>query len=54
MTKQFVRFGASPRAAQALVLSAKVKALLDDRVHVSVDDVKEYYCRRCGTVCCEL
>ena len=40
MTKQFVRFGASPRAAQALVLGAKVQALLDDRVHASIDDVK--------------
>ncbi len=40
MTKQFVRFGASPRAAQALVLAAKVQALLDDRAHVSIDDVK--------------
>ena len=40
MTKQFVRFGTSPRAAQALVLGAKVKALLDNRVHVSIDDIK--------------
>ena len=41
LTKQFVRFGASPRAAQALVLGAKVKALLDGRAHASIDDVKQ-------------
>jgi MoxR-like ATPase len=37
---QFLRFGASPRAAQALVLAGKVKALLDGRGNVSVDDVR--------------
>lgn len=36
---QFLRFGASPRAAQALVLSGKVKALLDGRSNVSMDDI---------------
>ena len=41
LSKQFVRFGASPRAAQALVLGAKVKALLDDRAHVSIEDIKQ-------------
>ena len=40
LTKQFVRIGGSPRAAQALVLGGKVQALLDGRAHVSVDDVK--------------
>jgi len=39
MTRQYVRFGASPRAAQALVLGAKVRALLDGRAHVAVEDV---------------
>jgi MoxR-like ATPase len=38
---QFFRFGASPRAAQALILAGKVKALLDGRANVSVDDVRE-------------
>jgi MoxR-like ATPase len=37
---QFLRFGASPRAAQALVLAGKVRALLDGRANVSVEDVK--------------
>jgi len=39
--RQFIRFGASPRAAQALVLGGKVKALLDGRAHVAVDDIKQ-------------
>ena len=40
LSKQFLRFGASPRAGQALVLGGKVRALLDGRAHVSVDDIK--------------
>ncbi len=39
ITNRFVRFGASPRGAQALVLAGKVRALLDERYHVSFDDV---------------
>src|SRR6056297_3400539 len=34
----YLRFGASPRAAQTLVLAGKVKALLDSRANVSVED----------------
>jgi MoxR-like ATPase len=41
MATKFLRFGASPRAAQSLVLCAKVRALLDGRAHVSIDDVKD-------------
>ncbi len=37
--KQWLRYGASPRGAQALVLGAKVCALLDGRVNVSYEDV---------------
>jgi len=40
LTRQFLRMGASPRGAQAIVLGAKVRALLDGRAHVSVDDIK--------------
>jgi MoxR-like ATPase len=36
----YVRFGASPRGAQALILSGKVRALLDGRPNVSIDDVR--------------
>ncbi|HEY8667186.1 MAG TPA: AAA family ATPase [Tepidisphaeraceae bacterium] len=41
MVNQFLRVGASPRAAQAISLAAKVKALLDNRFHVSFKDIKE-------------
>jgi MoxR-like ATPase len=37
---RYVRFGASPRGAQALTLAAKVRALLDGRPSVSTDDVR--------------
>lgn len=37
---RFLRFGASPRAAQTLVLGGKVRALLDGRGHVSIDDMR--------------
>ncbi|MCS7032707.1 MAG: MoxR family ATPase [Phycisphaerae bacterium] len=40
IVNQFVRVGASPRAAQAIVLAAKVRALLDGRFHVAFEDVK--------------
>ena len=40
LVKQFLRYGGSPRAAQALVLGGKVNALLDGRAHVSIDDIK--------------
>lgn len=38
--KKYIRFGASPRAAQAVVNSAKVKALMEGRYNVSFDDIK--------------
>jgi MoxR-like ATPase len=37
---QYVRVGASPRAAQAMVLGAKCRALLDGRPAASIDDLK--------------
>ena len=37
--KRFVRYGASPRAAQALILAAKIYALLDGRYHVAKADI---------------
>jgi MoxR-like ATPase len=40
ITRRYVRYGASPRAAQALVLGAKVLALRSGRFAVSIDDVK--------------
>jgi len=38
--QRFVRYGASPRGAQALLLSAKVRAVLDGRFSASVEDVR--------------
>ena len=40
MTQRFVRYGSSPRGAQALILGAKIKAILDERYHVSRQDLK--------------
>ena len=40
LTRKFVRYGASPRGAQACLLGAKIRALLDGRFAVSCDDVK--------------
>ena len=39
ITNQFLRFGSSPRGAQALLLGAKVRALTEGRFNVSFDDV---------------
>jgi MoxR-like ATPase len=38
--RRYVRFGASPRGAQALVLAAKASALLDERPNVAVGDLR--------------
>ncbi len=40
MTKRYVRFGSSPRGTQALILGAKVHALLEGRAHVACDDIR--------------
>jgi len=37
---KWLRFGAGPRGAQALVLGAKVQALLHERFNVSYDDIR--------------
>jgi len=40
LVNRYVRYGASPRGAQALVLGGKIRALLHDRVHVSCEDIR--------------
>ncbi|MFL5777866.1 MAG: AAA family ATPase [Chloroflexota bacterium] len=40
LVREYVRYGASPRGAQALVSAGKIYALLDGRFNVSVDDVR--------------
>ena len=39
-TRRYVRYGSSPRGAQALILAAKIGAILDGRYHVSRDDLR--------------
>ncbi len=38
-TNKYVRFGSSPRGAQALVLAAKIRGMLDGRYHASFEDI---------------
>jgi MoxR-like ATPase len=40
--KQFLRWGASPRAAQALIKAARVRALSQGRPHVAFEDVRYF------------
>jgi MoxR-like ATPase len=40
LVKRYVRYGASPRAAQALVLAAKIRALTHGHAFVSVEDIR--------------
>ncbi len=37
--KRYVRYGASPRAGQALLIAAKIKALLNKRFYVATEDI---------------
>ncbi len=39
LARRFVRYGASPRGVQALILAAKIYALVDGRYHVSRADI---------------
>jgi MoxR-like ATPase len=43
ITNQYLRWGSSPRGAQTLALAAKVRALLEGRYNVSVEDVRRVY-----------
>ena len=40
LTRRFVRFGSSPRGTQALILGAKVNALVNDRLYVAAEDIR--------------
>jgi MoxR-like ATPase len=40
ITMKYVRYGSSPRGAQALVIGSKIRALLHNRVHVSCEDIR--------------
>jgi MoxR-like ATPase len=41
LTRRFVRFGASPRGAQSVLLAAKIRALFEGRFAASIDDVRK-------------
>jgi len=41
LSKKYVRYGSSPRGAQALLLGAKILALLDGRFAASCQDVRQ-------------
>jgi MoxR-like ATPase len=38
--REYVRYGASPRAAQGLVMAAKITAFLSGRFNTSFDDIR--------------
>src|ERR1700719_1798767 len=40
MVNRYVMFGSSPRGAQALILGAKVRALLDGRANIAREDIE--------------
>jgi MoxR-like ATPase len=40
MVRKFVRYGGSPRGAQAIILAGKIRALLEGRYAVSIDDIR--------------
>ena len=39
--RQYVRYGASPRGMQAMILAGKITALLDERYNVAFDDLRQ-------------
>ncbi len=41
MIKKYVRYGASPRAGQALIASSRVRALIEGRYNVAFADIEE-------------
>jgi MoxR-like ATPase len=40
--RQFIRWGASPRAAQSLIKAARVRALSQGRAHVAFEDIRYF------------
>lgn len=41
MVKTYVKYGASPRGLQAMILGGKIRALLDGRFNVSAEDIQD-------------
>ena len=42
IVSQYVRWGASPRAAQPLVRAGRVRALTDSRAHLAFEDIRYF------------
>ncbi len=40
LARKYIRYGSSPRGAQALVECGRVRALMDGRYHLSIDDMR--------------
>ncbi len=40
ITKKYIRFGSSPRGAQAVINAARIRAILDGRYNVAYEDIK--------------
>ena len=40
LANKYIRYGSSPRGAQTLILGGKVRALLDGRFNVSLEDIR--------------
>ena len=40
ITKKYIRFGASPRAAQALITASKIRAIMEGRFNVAFEDIE--------------
>jgi MoxR-like ATPase len=40
LTMKYARYGSSPRGAQAMVIGGKIRALLNNRLHVSGEDIR--------------
>ncbi|HHV59224.1 MAG TPA: MoxR family ATPase [Clostridiaceae bacterium] len=40
IAKKYIRFGSSPRGAQAIVSAARIRAILEGRYNVAFDDIK--------------
>ncbi len=41
LVREYVRYGGSPRGAQALVVAGKIQALMDGRFNVAIDDIRD-------------
>ena len=39
-SKKYLRYGASPRGLQAIILASKIRALLEGRYAVAIDDIR--------------